>query len=702
MPKYKILLVDYDPRSIKQSKELLVKLDCEVEVAIDGIAALNLFPQVKPDLIIIEAMLPKKHGFDVCHEIKKTPQGKKTPVIITTHVYKGRKYRHQAFHIYCCDEYIEKPVSDKSLLDKIKKFLPDLEDIHQELKEEKPPLETKPKAEEEVVAAEEKNVASEEKASIVSKDLEKEISSKVDEVLTLFSDVMDLKPSEKKEEAAKVGEKQKKKKKAKKPKKDAEVKPVTEIVTPVMVEEKVKEEQKKPQAVEAEIEDAAEQKATQATLQVSQEKSKETQEGEIVTEQITAKEEKMEKAEIAYQPEEEAEAKEPEQKVPEELLAVPPRKSRFFKSKVAVIFFSAVIFLGLIFILFLIFKNQKEKTTPIQSSASLSSEILKSVDDSSSDIESSRSDTVSPSHAPPQGEISSELDSSAIATPTKEVRKSKQPETPSKMSQPQMKPKERKKIKQEPKQTTSRKVPPVTDRSIEKIRAPSPKPDRKISISERKTITPSTENKQQKAAIDSEKISKEPPKKPIPEEAKASSERQTEEVSSIQTKKESKPEQDLPLAEKQSSAEAIAEPLEQQKMEEPKDISKEISQELQKQKEPIQDLPEEAPQAKETPLPKEGQLIDYSLLDREPPYLSHEPPKYPFMARLKGVEGKVILRLLIAKTGYVEKVELVKGLEDSIDEAAIEAARKWVYRPPMSQGIRVKTWKVETLTFPPK
>jgi hypothetical protein len=73
-------------------------------------------------MVLVEAMIPKKHGFEVCQELKRTPHGRQTPVIITTGVYKGRKYRTQALHIYGCDEYIEKPIAPEQLLALVGKF----------------------------------------------------------------------------------------------------------------------------------------------------------------------------------------------------------------------------------------------------------------------------------------------------------------------------------------------------------------------------------------------------------------------------------------------------------------------------------------------------------------------------------------------------------------------------------------------------
>ena len=120
-----ILLIDYEPRSIERFRDPLVGAGYSVEIATDGISGIEAFHRLNPDMVLVEAMIPKKHGFEVCQELKRTPHGRRTPVIITTGVYKGRKYRTQALHIYGCDEYIEKPIAPEQLLEIVGRFLGD-------------------------------------------------------------------------------------------------------------------------------------------------------------------------------------------------------------------------------------------------------------------------------------------------------------------------------------------------------------------------------------------------------------------------------------------------------------------------------------------------------------------------------------------------------------------------------------------------
>ncbi len=123
MANYTILLIDYEPRSVERTRSPLIAAGYRVHVASDGLAGMAKFAEIQPDLVLVEAMIPKKHGFEVCQDLKRTPQGKRTPIIIMTSVYKGRKYRSQALHIHQCDEYIEKPIEPEQLVAIVRRFI---------------------------------------------------------------------------------------------------------------------------------------------------------------------------------------------------------------------------------------------------------------------------------------------------------------------------------------------------------------------------------------------------------------------------------------------------------------------------------------------------------------------------------------------------------------------------------------------------
>lgn len=77
--------------------------------------------------------------------------------------------------------------------------------------------------------------------------------------------------------------------------------------------------------------------------------------------------------------------------------------------------------------------------------------------------------------------------------------------------------------------------------------------------------------------------------------------------------------------------------------------------------------------------------------DREPTLISAKKPLYPDLPREAGVEGDVMLRLLVGFDGRVEEVTVMKGVP-MLNEAATSAARHWVFTAPMFNGKPVRVW----------
>lgn len=115
----KIGIVDDDQGSLQALTEYAVTLGYEVVSARDGEEGLQLFMQEKPDILLLDGLLPKLHGFDLCRQIKGMPQGKETPILLISGVYKGHKYRMQSAKEYLADGYFEKPLDIHNLFVRI-------------------------------------------------------------------------------------------------------------------------------------------------------------------------------------------------------------------------------------------------------------------------------------------------------------------------------------------------------------------------------------------------------------------------------------------------------------------------------------------------------------------------------------------------------------------------------------------------------
>jgi len=118
-----ILLIHYDPRSQEKHRKTLMENGFNVLTAKDGATAMATFLEDEPDLILLEAMLPRVHGFEVCADLKKTTLGRKTPVVVMSSIYKGRKYRDEAIHTHGADEFLEMPMDPAKLVAALNRLL---------------------------------------------------------------------------------------------------------------------------------------------------------------------------------------------------------------------------------------------------------------------------------------------------------------------------------------------------------------------------------------------------------------------------------------------------------------------------------------------------------------------------------------------------------------------------------------------------
>jgi DNA-binding response OmpR family regulator len=122
MPDKKILIVDYDPKCLVALSTLFEHLGFQIIKASDGKAAYEKFKSEKPDLIVLEAMLPKLHGFDLTQKIYQETKGN-IPVIIVTGLYKGSQYRNEAIRTFGAADYFEKPYDDDKLVKAVMNLL---------------------------------------------------------------------------------------------------------------------------------------------------------------------------------------------------------------------------------------------------------------------------------------------------------------------------------------------------------------------------------------------------------------------------------------------------------------------------------------------------------------------------------------------------------------------------------------------------
>ena len=117
----RILIADDEPNIVVSLEYLMKREGFEVAVASDGEAALNAVASLRPDLILLDIMLPKKDGFEVCQQIRANPEWRGVKVVMLT--AKGRDTEVTKGLALGADAYVTKPFSTKDLVAQVRKLL---------------------------------------------------------------------------------------------------------------------------------------------------------------------------------------------------------------------------------------------------------------------------------------------------------------------------------------------------------------------------------------------------------------------------------------------------------------------------------------------------------------------------------------------------------------------------------------------------
>jgi len=120
----KVLIVDDEPHLrtlIQQTLEELEDEGVELLTAVDGEQALETIREERPELVLLDAMMPKKNGFDVCRAVKHEDRLNGTYIVLLT--AKGQEFDRQRGREAGADTYMTKPFDPDALLEKARSVL---------------------------------------------------------------------------------------------------------------------------------------------------------------------------------------------------------------------------------------------------------------------------------------------------------------------------------------------------------------------------------------------------------------------------------------------------------------------------------------------------------------------------------------------------------------------------------------------------
>ena len=116
-----VLVVDDEPNIVVSLEYLLQRAGYDVRVARDGEEALRAVAASKPDLILLDAMMPVRDGYDVCQTVRANPALKDVRILMLT--AKSRDVDQEKALALGADDYMTKPFSTRELVERVRRIL---------------------------------------------------------------------------------------------------------------------------------------------------------------------------------------------------------------------------------------------------------------------------------------------------------------------------------------------------------------------------------------------------------------------------------------------------------------------------------------------------------------------------------------------------------------------------------------------------
>jgi DNA-binding response OmpR family regulator len=117
----KILVVDDEPNIVLSLEFLMKQAGFQVRTASDGEAALAAITAEPPDLVLLDVMMPRKNGYEVCQAIRAHPEWANLRIIMLT--AKGREVEREKGLALGADDYITKPFSTQEVVERVRELL---------------------------------------------------------------------------------------------------------------------------------------------------------------------------------------------------------------------------------------------------------------------------------------------------------------------------------------------------------------------------------------------------------------------------------------------------------------------------------------------------------------------------------------------------------------------------------------------------
>ncbi len=121
MSKSRILIADDNMTNVELLEAYLSDTDCDIAIAVDGRETLDKVAEFRPDLILLDIMMPKLSGFEVCKTLKGDPATKGIMILMVTALNELGDIEKA---VACgCDDFLSKPINKIELLKRVDNML---------------------------------------------------------------------------------------------------------------------------------------------------------------------------------------------------------------------------------------------------------------------------------------------------------------------------------------------------------------------------------------------------------------------------------------------------------------------------------------------------------------------------------------------------------------------------------------------------
>jgi CheY-like chemotaxis protein len=119
--KSRILIADDNPPNVELLEAFLGELDCEIGIAVDGRDTLDKVASFKPDLILLDVMMPKLSGFEVCKQLKQSAATRGIMILMVTALNELGDIERAVDS--GTDDFLSKPVNKVELVKRVENML---------------------------------------------------------------------------------------------------------------------------------------------------------------------------------------------------------------------------------------------------------------------------------------------------------------------------------------------------------------------------------------------------------------------------------------------------------------------------------------------------------------------------------------------------------------------------------------------------